>query len=210
MTAHVRSIFGVKIFKRKHKTLRFLNKNRTEPSLYGDQLWQSSFLIMDYLQKNPIPPKQNIFDIGCGWGILGIFCAKSFNSNVTLIDADQHVFPFADSHGSLNEVALKTRHAQFVELSQKDFSDQYMIIGSDICFWPELVSQLKSLIGKALDAGVEKIIIADPGRSTFLGLAKFCEKHYNSKLIPSELSGESRAKGFLLVIDNPYFVERAC
>lgn len=209
MTAHVRSIFGVKILKRKHKVLRQLTKNREEPSLYGDQLWQSSFLIMDYLQKNPIPQQQNIFDIGCGWGLLGIFCAKQFHSNVTYIDADHHVFPFADSHGSLNDVAINTRQAEFSDLNTVDFCGQHMIVGSDICFWPELVSQLKTLIHRAVEAQVGKIIIADPGRSTFLGLAKYCEKHYNSKLVQMELSGESRAKGYLLVIDNPYFIANA-
>ncbi len=39
------------------------------------------------------------------------------------------------------------------------------------------------MINKAIQAGVPQIIIADPGRSPFLKLAKRCIKNFDAKLI---------------------------
>lgn len=204
MSAHVRSLYGVKILKRKHRDLRALNKSRDEPTLYGDQVWQSSFLIMDYLKQHPLLNKQRVMDIGCGWGLLGIYCAKQFDSDVTLIDADSNVFPYALTHQALNDVSVKTRHAGFNDLEQTDFARQDVIVGADICFWPELSTQLKSLIAKAVSAKIKRIILADPGRNTFLQLAEHCSHLYHSTLLPMEIPGKTKSKkGYLMVIENP-------
>ena len=48
-----------------------------------------------------------------------------------------------------------------------------MILGSDICFWDSLVDPLVNMVNRAIKNGVERIIIADPGRPTFY---EFCDK----------------------------------
>ena len=52
-----------------------------------------------------------------------------------------------------------------------------LVIGSDICFWPGMVSPLEALLRRALDSGVQMALIADPGRSTFEELA--LSAHHN-------------------------------
>lgn len=202
MSAHIRSIYGIKILKSKHKDLKNLQKATELPTLYGHQVWQSSFLLMEYLQQNPLQAQQRVMDIGCGWGLLGIFCAKHFASKALLVDADSNVFPYVNSHEQLNNVRVKTVRANFNEITATHLAHQDVIMGSDICFWPQLATQLRLLIGNAIKAGVKHIILADPGRETFLQLAEFCTHHYGATLHKRTVAGRTASKGYLLVIDN--------
>jgi predicted nicotinamide N-methyase len=202
MSAHVRSVYGIKILKSKHKTLKTLKKESEQPSLYGDQIWQSSFMLMEYLEQNPLAQNQRVMDIGCGWGLLGIFCAKHFASSVLLVDADSKVFPYVNSHELLNDVSVNTIKAAFNEITSTDLAKQDVILGSDICFWPQLATQLRLLISIAIKAGVKQIIIADPGRQTFLHLAEFCKINYGAQLHIRVAAGRTKSKGYLLVIRN--------
>lgn len=197
----IRSMYGIKILKTRHKILRELNKNADLPTMHGDQVWQSSFLIMDYLTQHPLPENVRVMDIGCGWGLLGIYCAKHFAADVLMVDADASVFPYTDSHTLLNEVTARTAQARFSDLNASDFSCQDVIMGADICFWPELSTQLKGLVSVALNSGVKRIILADPGRSTFLQLANFCRSQFGAKLYSREIPGRTRFKGYLLDIN---------
>ena len=53
------------------------------------------------------------------------------------------------------------------------------LIASDICFWDSLVKPLRGLIKRALSAGVQRVIITDPGRPTFYELCDaLAKKHY--------------------------------
>ena len=77
-----------------------------------------------------------------------------------------------------------------------------MILGGDICFWNELIAPLYKLIKKSLKNGVKTIIIADPGRSPFLKLAKKCKKKFNAELIEVKLKDPVKEEGYLLIIKN--------
>ncbi|WP_179957652.1 class I SAM-dependent methyltransferase [Exilibacterium tricleocarpae] len=182
--------------------MKKLKREDRVPTLHGHQVWQSSYMIMDYLQEHPLPPGQRIMDIGCGWGLIGIYCAKHFAGRALLVDADSRVFPYVSSHEQLNNVSVETAHASFDQLGDDDFRRQDIVLGADICFWPELLTQLKLLVTTALRAGVKQIIFADPGRPTFMQLADYCKRNFSCILCPRELGGRTRSKGYLLVIDN--------
>jgi Predicted methyltransferase len=200
---HVRSIHGIQILKSKHQIIKRLRKEEPAPKLYGDQVWHSSFLIMEYLAQHPLPLRQRIMDIGCGWGLLGIYCAKHFASDIVSVDADSGVFPYVRTHETLNDVSVRTEQATFGELKHADFVEQDVIVGADICFWPSMVKELKALISRAMMAGVKKIILADPGRTTFLQLAEHCKENYITRLEPWQSQEQTTSKGMLLIIDNP-------
>lgn len=202
MSAHVRSIYGIKILKSKHKTLKILQKEAEQPTMYGHQVWQSSFMLMEYLQQNPLLKQQRVMDVGCGWGLLGIFCAKHFGSDALLIDADSNVFPYVKSHELLNDVRVTTVQASFSDITQAHLQNQDVILGSDICFWPQLATQLRTLISSAIKANVQQIILADPGRQTFLHLAEYCKTEFGAVLHTRTVAGRTKTKGYLLVIDH--------
>ena len=106
-------------------------------------------------------------EIGCGWCLAGIYCAKSLKARTTGVDIDPKVFPFLDLHASLNKVSITKRASGFNGISIKDLKPVDILIGSDICFWDSMVLPLKLIINRALRAGVALILIADPGREPF-------------------------------------------
>ena len=52
---------------------------------------------------------------------------------------------------------------------------QHHVIGSDICFWDNLVKPLKLLVNRALENGTKRIVITDPGRPPFYELCDHCQ-----------------------------------
>ena len=171
--------------------------------LYGTQVWRSSFTMMSYLEAHPIEQRSRVVEVGCGWGLNGIFCAKRFDARVVLTDKDDNVFPYVRAHEALNSVKVATEHTRLERLSDQRLETTDVILGSDICFWPELATALRGFIGRALASGVRRIVLADPGRTTFLRLAKHCIDRYSARLIPWQGATRSKSEGYLLVVDTP-------
>jgi predicted nicotinamide N-methyase len=188
---------------RRHPVIKALDKSVPTPGLHGVQVWQSSYMVMDYLARHPVAPGRRLLEIGCGWGLLGIFCAKALGLKVLLTDADERVFPYVEAHRELNGVEIRTERRRFEDLRDRHLPHTDIMVGGDICFWPEMVGQLQKLVRRALDSGVSKIIIADPGRSTFLRLADHCCNRYAARNLPWHGGGRGRSEGYLLVVDNP-------
>ena len=157
---------GIMVLRSSHRAVRRL-KNIHKPSLHGFRIWPSSWLLMDYFRRSGVNCISRILDIGCGWGIAGIYCVKNFNSVVTCVDSDSAVFPYVLLHADISNVTVKTVEADFDDLTGKYFKNIDALIGADICFWDNMVEILKRMILWALEYGVKNIIFADPGRSTF-------------------------------------------
>ena len=165
------------LLKPAHKEVRKLKRDAHVPSIHGHKIWNSSFLIMDYLSRNKPPKKSRFMDLGCGWGLLGIWAKKKFECKVTAVDADEDVFPYLELHANINGVSnIKTRKKRFEKLKKADLEGFHTLAGADICFWDELTPVLYKLIRRAIKAGVKRIIIADPGRDPFYQLVELCEK----------------------------------
>jgi predicted nicotinamide N-methyase len=113
-------------------------------------------------------------ELGCGWGLVGIFCAKTFQAQVTELDADAAVFPYLQLHAQRNGVHLVTCHCTFTDLTPQELAAFDLIVGADICFWEELVDPLYQLVRHGVAAGVAEILVADPGRPPFDELCTRC------------------------------------
>ncbi len=189
------------ILKKKHDLIKHIIDALPTPEIHGTKVWGSSFMIMDYLKRYEPEPDADILEVGAGWGLLSIFCAKHFDANVTATDADPNVFPFLETHSLLNDVEVETVVARYEELKIKDLKGFDYVLGGDICFWDELVDPLYSLVKKAVKAKVGTIIIADPGRPPFLELAKRCAKDFGGELLDGDISKPRKVTGNLLVIE---------
>ena len=44
---------GVRMLTSSHPTIRRIKRSDAQPSIHGNKLWKSSFLLIDYLKKNP-------------------------------------------------------------------------------------------------------------------------------------------------------------
>lgn len=199
---HINDVYGVYTLKKKHKLVKRLRKH-VEPMIHGTKVWGSSYLLMDYLENNPLAPGSHVMDLGCGWGALSIYCAVRQQARVTAVDADENVFPYLKVQAALNDVKLKTKCKKFHEISRKAFARQDVVLGSDICFWDNMVAPLYKVIKRFLMTGGQQVIIADPGRETFLALAKKCKKKLGAELVEYETSYPTEIDGYLLTISNP-------
>jgi predicted nicotinamide N-methyase len=154
-----------------HRDVRRL-KRESSPVIHGYKHWSASWILIDYIQACGMRAGSRVLDLGCGWGLLGIFCAREYGASVTAVDKDSAVFPFLELHASLNRVKITTRRCDFVDIRQKDLEDFDVVLGSDICFWDNLVKPIRLLIRRAVRAGVRAVLISDPGRETFEELAR--------------------------------------
>jgi predicted nicotinamide N-methyase len=198
--SEIKKVHGIFVLKKNSPTLASLRQALPEPSIHGYKVWGSSFLIMDYLKYEPFDIGSRVLDIGCGWGMLGIFCAKSYKAKVTGVDADEWVFPYLRVHAAMNDVKVKTQTSLYQDIPKTMLAKQDVMLGGDICFWEELVEPLYDLVSRAVANKVGYIIIADPGRSPFLKLAKKCKKNFGGELIPWQITKPRADSGYLLVI----------
>jgi predicted nicotinamide N-methyase len=202
MEKNTREAYGIKFLLSQHKAIRSLKRSSTEPSIHGNKFWGSSYLIMDYLQQHPLKKGSNVMEVGCGWGLAGIYCAKKFQARVTAIDADDAVFPYLHLHAEYNKVHIDTQKKYFEKITTKQLSHYDVLIGADICFWDELADSVFNLINRAIKAGVKKIIISDPEREPFFTLSERCIDKFYAELEPWSVSKPRQARGSLLIIEN--------
>ena len=162
--------YGIRALLSRHPRIRQL-KRRHCPSLYGNKLWSASWLLMDFFKKQGMPQGSRVMELGCGWGLASVYCAKKFDALVTCVDTDADVFPYLRLHAEVNGVKIGTLQKDMNHLSKAVLQGFDILIGADICFWDSMTHSLKRLINRALRGGVKSIVIADPGREPFLDVA---------------------------------------
>ena len=191
--------YGIRVFRSRHKAIRDL-KRLHRPSFHGFRVWPSSWLLIDYLKFIPFASCSKILDIGCGWGLAGIYCAKNHSSIVTCVDRDPEVFPYVHLHAKINNVDITTLGKGFEELSGKQIKSHEIMIGADICFWEEMVEVLISLILRAFESGIKKVVIADPGRTPFESLGRYFIDQGKGKVMNWEVNHPHYIQGRILII----------
>jgi len=73
---------GVTMPTNAHPLVRQVKRQGISPSIHGNKLWKSSLLLIDYLNKHRPAHSKTVIDVGCGWGISGIWCAKTLGSEL--------------------------------------------------------------------------------------------------------------------------------
>ena len=171
--AHERSAFGLRLAKSSHPDLRRL-RGLDSPRAQGHKTWNAGWLLIDFLQRQRLEKGLRVLDIGCGWGLCGIFCARRAAAVVTAADIDPRVFPYLNLHAQLNEVEIATCERSFAQMDSALLAEQDLVIGADICFRENMVTSVQGLVERALCAGVSRLLLADPGRPSFRHLNSYC------------------------------------
>lgn len=174
---HMQYAYGIYLLKVSHPWVRKMRKH-IRPSEFGQKTWGSSFLAIDWLHENPLPAATRLLELGCGWAPIAIYAASQQHAKATAMDIDDHVFPYMDLHAEINECKVKALHASFADLTDKQLAKFDALAGADICYSSALNQELLALFERAQQAGVRQIIIADPGRSTFVELCDQCEEKW--------------------------------
>lgn len=174
-----RACHGVRFYQSRDPEIRALKREHS-PDGFGYRIWTSCWLLMEYLKDLRLPEGLRVMDVGCGWGLAGIYCAKVLGASVTAVDADPEVFPFLRLHAELNDVELEILERRLEDLTAVDLAGIDLLIGADICFWDEMLQPMLDLVDRALTAGVGLILISDPGRGSFNDLAEACAQHHDA------------------------------
>ena len=193
---------GIKALRSSHPGVRRLKRQQKGyNSAHGNKVWRSSFVLMDYLTTYPPEENTQVLDIGCGWGLTGLFLAKEYGAQVTGIDIDASVAPFLALQASINDCQIDFQARGFESLSAEELTTFNTILGTDICFWDELTEPLFELIGLALQSGVERIMIADPGRPPFWDLVDLCMQNFAAEVVTRRIYQPWKTEKFVLSIE---------
>src|SRR5262245_3540321 len=193
-----RQAFGLTILRPSHPEVQRLRHTEAKPSIHGQKVWPTSFLLMDYLQQRGVTPQARVLELGCGWGLVGIYCAKTFQAQVTGLDADAAVFPYLQLHARRNGVHIITRQSTFAHFPLHDLAAFDLLVGTDICFWDELVVPLYELVCHGVAAGVAEILLADPGRPPFDELCARCMQRGDAEVLTWEMTTPVAESGRIL------------
>ena len=194
-----RQAYGITVLKAADARVRQLKKEYT-PFIHGNKFWNSSWCVMDFLAHQGLSPKSQVLEIGCGWGLAGIYCAKVQGAKVTGMDADSAVFPYLKLHAEVNGGEIETWRCKFEKVKKKDLKKTNLVIGADICFWDEMIEPVYKVIKKAIKAGVGQIIIADPGRPPFQALSEKVIEKVGGEVKQWEIDDEIKAEASLLIV----------
>ena len=197
---HIHLYKGLKVLKSSHPEVRKIKRQQSGHSAHGNKVWRSSFVMLDYLETHPLEDNSRALEIGCGWGLTGLYLSKFQNIDVKGIDIDPSVKPYFDLQNKINGCELNFEACSFEALSYQTLSEYQYLLGTDICFWDELTQPLFDLIQKARTAGVKKILIADPGRPPFWALAERCADKLGSEVITRRIDQPWKSEKYILVI----------
>jgi predicted nicotinamide N-methyase len=174
--------YGIHALSSGHHDIRILKKEHA-PHWFGYRVWASSWLLMDFLRNCSMPTGSHVMELGCGWGLAGIYCAKNFGAEVTGVDIDPEVFHYLHRHSEINDVEIATINLGIEDLTREHLKGVKVLIGADICFWDSMVDPIRSLISRALEEGVRQVILADPGRGPFRRLGEFFGKEIGGEML---------------------------
>ncbi len=192
---------GVRALKSTHPEVRRLKRAEDSPSLHGNKVWHSSFALIDYLHRHPVRAGARVIDVGCGWGLNGIWLARRYGARVLAVDADPAVEPYLRLQARINRVEIEFLPRRFEQLDARLLAGADLLTGTDICFWDEMVEPLYRLLRRAGKAGVERAIVGDPGRPPFWSLAERVGKRLGGEVVAHASGRTGAAPKQLLVTD---------
>jgi predicted nicotinamide N-methyase len=192
---------GLKVLKSSHPEVRKIKRQQSEPSAHGNKVWRSSFVMLDFLETYPLEENSHALEIGCGWGLAGLYLKKIQHIFVKAIDIDPSVRPYFELQNNINDCQIDFEARSFESLTKQTLSEYQYLIGTDICFWDELTEPLFNLIQRARISGIKKILIADPGRPPFWSLAELCTEIFNTEVITRRIYTPWKSEKYILVID---------
>lgn len=171
--AYERQVFGMRVLRPSHPRLRQLRRQYT-PSFQGHRLWNATWLLLSYLESHAPVKTARVMEVGCGWGLASVYCARVCGATVTSVDLDPQVFPFLKLNAEINEVKIEHFGGGFDQVDAEMLGMQDIVIGADICFHSQMIQPLFDLISRARRAGTRRIVLSDPGRMAFRSLASRC------------------------------------
>ena len=193
---------GLSYYTAANPQIMALYRSGKRPTEFGNKVWATSLVLLDYLDTKPFPLQGlRVLEVGCGWGLLGVYLAKVHACDVTCTDVDELVLPIAQLHATINGVSITTKRASFSGLYSDFLNDFDLIVGAEICYCEEAARDMMQLVDRAFASSVKQILIADPGRPDFEDCQAYCTKNHVTSLI--ELPGSVNGKTTQVLVVSP-------
>ena len=192
-----RNLFGLTVLKNSHPDIRRIRTETGYPTIHGNKFWKSTILLMDYLNEFPPPKKAKILEIGCGWGLGGIYCASQFKADVVALDADDTVFPYLVHHATINGVAVETWKCRYEAVRKQDLAQFDLMIAADVCFGIPWLSLYLTLLKEPFSRMLG-VVMADPGRPPFREMSDKCVEKLGACLEDWFVAHPNNASGIIL------------
>lgn len=190
---YIKQIQSIQHYTAGYPEIQKLFRSGKRPTEFGNKLWACSNVLIDYLHENDMELRgKRVLEIGCGWGLLGIYLAKEFDCQVTCSDLDRHVLPVVELQAELNEVQVQSKEAGFSDLLLNENEQYDIIIGVEICYSEEVVKDIIELTERAFTLGVERFMLTDPGRPDYSDYEAWSLKKYRGKTytLPGSVNGK--------------------
>ncbi|MFC1863365.1 methyltransferase [Thermodesulfobacteriota bacterium] len=192
--------YGLTLLQGNHKKILELKK-KYKPTDHGHKVWPNSWLMIGYLEKTRTVSGKRVIDLGCGWGLNGIYCAKKQDASVTCVDVDKDVKPFVNLMAEINQVEIRFVNLGIDQVKRSLLKNVDIIIASDICFCDSLIDPIRRLIQRAKKAEVKQFLISDPGRWPFEDLCDMLLGKKGVELILWEVQRPAKIEGKILRVD---------
>ena len=115
------------------------------------KLWEATFLLALFMEKQPVVMGQRILEIGAGLGVVGIYSALC-GHDITITDNHDDALLFARANALLNDCSHV--NVRKVDWRRPDLPHAYdIIVGSEVIYdrssYPALVAFLKKVLSPA-------------------------------------------------------------
>lgn len=101
-------------------------KFHTDKKVFSPDAPDKGTLAMLNAAAGELPGQEKILDLGCGYGVVGIFAAKLIGAEkVVMSDSDRHAVDLAEKNAVLNNVSegIRIIHSNaFRSIDEKDFT----------------------------------------------------------------------------------------
>ena len=143
--------------------------------------------LLETLDTSKISGK--VLDFGCGYGPIGIYIAKTTNSEVHMIDINRRVLGLARKNVSLNHVNVNIYESNIYEKVTEQFD--YIISNPPIRVGKEILYKILFEAKEHLKENGELWIVVNKGQGA-KSLVKDLEKEYSVEI-------KNKKKGFYII-----------
>ncbi|MFT5161998.1 MAG: putative nicotinamide N-methyase [Alteromonadaceae bacterium] len=189
---------GITVLKPNHDEVTKLRDAGLIPGKFGSRIWCSSYLLIHYLSTLALSKKQNVVELGCGWGLPAAYLKKKFGAKVLATDADDQVEHYQQLISRVNGVTVPFLPHSFCQLILDDLTDIDLLMGADICYSATNAKRLAELCYYYLAQGKGEIIIADSGRVPFFNLVDEMKQTFALTLSEVSIDLPTRTSGYIL------------
>lgn len=194
---------GVKALKPNHPEVLELREQGHTPCEFGSRIWRSSYLLIHYLANYLDARIARAIELGCGWGLGGLYLQKHCGVEVAATDIDSNVFAYQELLCRHNATRVPIHHCSVQELGSWDLQPVDLLIGADICYTAEIARHIETLCLQLAHQGGGQLVLADSGRAPFLALSKHLARRYPLEMTHLTLDLPTRVSGQVLHVEMP-------